>query len=89
MVVMEISLSTHEATAPLLLANWRTPLLLAKWRLQRASLEQEIAFVEGNPHGPDTRLLKELRTLAAELDRLIDGCSVGKAPAAQGAAVAH
>jgi hypothetical protein len=27
--------------------------------------------------------------LAAELDRLIDGCSVGKAAAAQGAAIAH
>jgi hypothetical protein len=82
-------LNTQEVSAPLLLANWRTPLLLANWRLQRANLEQEIAFVEGNPHGPDTRVLKELRTLAAELDRLIDGCLVGKVAALDGSSITH
>ena len=71
-------MSTHQAPSQSLLPNWRTPVLLANWRLQRASLDQEIAFQEANPHGPDQKALDELRALAAELDRLIDGCLLGE-----------
>ena len=68
-------MSRHEAQA--CLVNWRTPVLLANWRLQRATLDREIDFQEGNPHGPDEKTLAELRALAAELDRLIGGCVAG------------
>jgi hypothetical protein len=68
----------HDAAAQACLPNWRTPVLLANWRLQRANLDREIDFLEGNPHGPDETALKELRALAAELDRLIGGCFVEK-----------
>jgi hypothetical protein len=54
--------------------NVTTQLLLADWRLQRAHLDREIAFQEGDLHGPDAKVLDELRGLAAELDRLIEGC---------------
>ena len=57
-------------------------ILLADWRLQRATLDREIAFQEGDPHVPDSKALEELRGLAAELDRLIDACDAGEAPQA-------
>jgi|KBSMisStandDraft_5_1062788.scaffolds.fasta_scaffold104254_4 hypothetical protein len=54
-------------------------ILLADWWLLRANIDREIAFQEGNPHCPDDRALNELKELADELDRLIDGCAVGEA----------
>jgi len=57
-----------------------TQILLADWRLQRATLDREITFQEGDPHVPDNKALDELRELAAELDRLIDACNAGDAP---------
>ena len=51
-----------------------TRILLADWRLQRANLDREITFQEGDPHLPDSKALDELRGLAAELDRLIEAC---------------
>ena len=60
-----------------------TRVLLADFWLQRANLDREIAFQENDPRGPDTKALDELRSLVAELDRLIEEYVCGEAPEAR------